>query len=1019
MEMKFAASLFATALCAGGLLADTAPLEGHPEWGYTVSGLGNNGDETAVVFTNHAETATWTVPTDLTDVKFLVVGGGGGGGCCTSGPGGGGGGVVTGLVYSLPREVSVVVKVGAGGAGNTTASSGAAQASTAGQESYFEVGGTRYITANGGGRATTGNGGAGGSGAGGRTKKTGGSASKGSIGAGVEDLISAEMFGNAGGAGTPESSYGGGGGGGAMEVGGDATTSMGGKGGAGLVCDITGTSVTYGSGGGGTSNASKATQGTSGEGAGTAGAATHALRCAQPNQGGGGGGAHSNKTAAYKRGGDGGSGIVVLRYAIASNVAVVPTIASKVYSGETQTADIVTDGFAVTENDGGVDVGTYDVVLTTLGGYVWDTTGASGTITLQFSITLATNTWTTEPSISKASWTAGVDEPGIVTNGVTRFGAVTATIAKDGGAATAFDGTIPTAVGEYAITYMAPAATANYAAPETTAKTVTFAILSADTIPPYEITVGTLSANDERTLSIPYSLSCDVTTTKTADLYARYAVDGATTTNTAQIATGVALGGGSGTGTIADLMPGTNYWVAIYAIVETETSEPTAPVSVTIPGPATDFSTSATFTNDPMEFILSGSLTPGLGTTTVTLHWSVGTNSLDNSASFVFQHGDDAAFSTNIAYGAITDTLSWNADISTTFTTATYGTQTWAYSTAPETKNRKDTAAVTYTWTGAGTDNLWTNLANWSASRTPNYGCPDSTYATARFAAVAEGAWRDADLGGETFRLANVGLTSQSFLANAGLIFASNLGEVTIRNGTLTFNSSGDDPAFGASGTTVVFDSVNLSGFRGLKFTANSPTIFSGTSTQSWTYEPWGVNGTALVVRDGTMESGLFQTWFTSDRVHHATISNAVWTIRASTNPVLLGNVAYFRDGEERQGRVVSLGKLKLGYTYDIVVPAKGHDMATLTAATLDTSSSSCIFKLDVTDWRGGKKVPLVTFTGADQSTAIEKVEMTLRAYAKGVNATAKRGAELVWSAADNTLYYKQKPQGGTTLVLQ
>ena len=163
---------------------------------------------------------------------------------------------------------------------------------------------------------------------------------------------------------------------------------------------------------------------------------------------------------------------------------------------------------------------------------------------------------------------------------------------------------------------------------------------------------------------------------------------------------------------------------------------------------------------------------------------------------------------------------------------------------------------------------------------------------------MAEGAWRDADLGGETFRLANGGLT-----------FASNLGEVAMRNGVLTFNSSGNDLSFGASGTTVVFDSVDLSGFRGLKFTANSPTVFSGISTQSWAYEPWGANGTALVVRDGTMESGLFQTWFGADRVHQVTVSNAVWTVRSASNPLSLGNAVYFRDGEDRQGRVVSLGR--------------------------------------------------------------------------------------------------------------
>ena len=1000
--MKRTISLIASAvLAATALLADIAPLDGHPEWGYTVSGLGASGDETAVVFTNSAETATWTVPANLSDVRFLVVGGGGGAGAGTSGGGGGGGGVVTGLVHSLTKNAVITAKVGAGGAGGT----GNVGGGSAGSSSYFSVDGVRYVTGNAGGKGggSGANGGSGGSGGGGRPSKVGGAATKGAIGADAADLVYAvELFGNAGGDGLSGGSYSAGGGGGATAAGGTATSqTKAGNGGAGLACDITGTSKVYGSGGGGGTSKSSTGGGTGGTGAGNG----HNNKTAVANQGGGGGGGSGYANA----GGAGGSGIVVLRYALASDIAIVPTIAPKPYTGETQTAD-VTDGtgFAVTENDGGVNVGTYNVILTTESGYVWDTTGNSGALTLPFSITFVTNVWTTEPSISKASWTAGVDEPGIVTNGVTRFGAVAATIAKDGGTAEAFGGTLPAEAGEYVLTYTAPVATANYAAPETAVKTLSFTIYAADTIPPYEITMGTLSVSDERTLSIPYALSCDVTTAKTADLYALYALHGATTTNAAQIATGVTLGGGSGIGTVADLMAGTNYWVTLYAVVDAETSAPTAPASATVPGPSTDFSASVTFTNDPREFILSGSLTPGLGTTTATVSWSVNTNDLENVATYVFQRGDEGAFSTNIAYTALSDTITWKVDVVTTYTSATYGTQTWTESTGTATKTRTDKASVTYTWTGTGVDNLWTNLANWTASRAENHGYPDSSYATARFAAVAEGAWRDADLGGETFRLANEGLT-----------FASNLGEVAMRNGVLTFNSSGNDFAFGASGTTVVFDSVNLGGFRGLKFTANSPTVFSGTSTQSWLYEPWGVNGTALVVRDGTMESGLFQTWFGADRVHQVTVSNAVWTVRLASNPLSLGNAVYFRDGEDRQGRVVSLGRIRLGYTFDIAVPAQGHGMATLTAPTLDSTSASCVFRLDVTDWQGGRKVPIVTFTGADQSATIEKVEMTLRAYAKGVNVTAKRGAELVWSAADNTLYYRQKPQGKTMIFLQ
>jgi hypothetical protein len=486
----------------------------------------------------------------------------------------------------------------------------------------------------------------------------------------------------------------------------------------------------------------------------------------------------------------------------------------------------------------------------------------------------------------------------------------------------------------------------------------------------------------------------------------RYALDGAETTNTVQIATGVALGGGNGTGTVADLKPGAAYWVDAYAVVDDEPSDATALESVSVPGPATGLAASATFTNDPKEFIISGSVTPGLGTTTVTVEWSLNSDSLDNSETFTFSYGDDGVFSNIVSYAELSDALTWRVSVSNTVTTGIWGEQEWSDATETATKTRTDKVIVTYTWTGAGGDNLWTNVANWTASRTDNYGYPNSSYATARFS--TSGAV--ADLSGRTFGVRDGG---------SGLTFASNLGEVVLRNGTLNMNSSGDDLAFGASGTTVVFDSVRLTGFRGLKFTANSPTVFTGTSTQDWAYEPWGVNGTELIVRDGTMESGYFQTWFGSDRVHHVTISNAVWTVRSANNPLSLGNVAYFRDGEDRQGRVVSLGKIKLGYTYNIVIPAQGHDTATLTAATLDTSSASCTFRIDVTDWKGSRQIPIVKFTGADQSLVIKEVTKTLVAYDNGVNVTEKRNARLVWSSEDNTLYYQQDSKNGLVIVVQ
>ena len=84
-----------------------------------------------------------------------------------------------------------------------------------------------------------------------------------------------------------------------------------------------------------------------------------------------------------------------------------PTIANKVYTGSIQTADIVdADLYTVEQNNGGVDAGSYDVVLKLKDSdnYKWAITD-DAEVTVQFVISTAENAWTVAPSIS--SWTYG------------------------------------------------------------------------------------------------------------------------------------------------------------------------------------------------------------------------------------------------------------------------------------------------------------------------------------------------------------------------------------------------------------------------------------------------------------------------------------------------------------------------------------------------------------------------------------------------------------------------------------
>ena len=511
---------FKTAMLEEPETAAEAPLDDigtaeEGDWGYRKT-IGN---EVAIVFTNHTKTVNWIVPEKLENVKFLVVGGGGGGGADNSndsnervaGAGGGGGGVITGLV-NFDKDTVVSITVGAGGLGGNVGVDASGDSGFGGayngEPSSFGVDDTAWVVAYGGGSdqgATADdsyyggkNGGSGGSGAGGRAYANGGAATQGSVNS--ANVTHSEKNGFPGGNGCTVEyrSYGYGaaaGGGGATAAGGDGTKPdgyKGGDGGAGLTSDITGTATVYGSGGGGSSTWGEA--GVGGEGAGD-GVIGNNGENALANQGGGGGG--SSRKAAL--GGNGGSGIVVLRYSIATDGAIAaPVIATKVYTGETLTADVESsEGYTVTKNDGGTDVGTYDVVLKLNEGYTWaDLEGdaASADRTLDFEIVKAQNVWKTTPSISSASWMTGT-AAGTLTEGETAFGEVTATIAKDGGAASEFNGNeLPTEVGSYVIVYTAPAGTSNYDAPAETTKTVSFTITEyVEYVPPVTNAMSTAS----------------------------------------------------------------------------------------------------------------------------------------------------------------------------------------------------------------------------------------------------------------------------------------------------------------------------------------------------------------------------------------------------------------------------------------------------------------------------------------------------------------------------------------------
>lgn len=100
-------------------------------------------------------------------------------------------------------------------------------------------------------------------------------------------------------------------------------------------------------------------------------------------------------------------------FSIHKALVAVPSIASKKYTGELQTADIISNTYyTVDTNNGGVDYGKYDVVLSLVDfdNYKW--VGYDNqTITLVFEITKAINEWQISPSISGWPYGSVPSEP--------------------------------------------------------------------------------------------------------------------------------------------------------------------------------------------------------------------------------------------------------------------------------------------------------------------------------------------------------------------------------------------------------------------------------------------------------------------------------------------------------------------------------------------------------------------------------------------------------------------------------
>ena len=964
------------------------------EGGYKVFGLGENGNEVAMVFTGVTEEPiTWTVPYNYTNAQFLVVGGGGGGGAENggddqrqAGAGGGGGG-----------DGGAAKNEKAGAIGKTGGSSGGSRPGCTTLGSITPA----------------------------RTNSVA--------------LASAESFGNKGGKGYGTASYYGlyaaaGGGGGAIEPGYDATgTSKAGNGGQGLLSDIMGAPLVYGSGGGG-ATVDGANGGLGGNGAGdgnTAARNTNSGANASPYQGGGGGGASREGN-----GGAGGSGIVVLRYEQLVDVDELNLrLADRVYNGEAQ---IIEDSVAytVTGETTGIEFGEYHVVITPKEGYLWPNTKTNEGREYTWSITQATNEWTQDCAVSILTWTKWLDEPGMVTPALAKYGNVIAKIKKEGEENEVDFVSFPNEAGTYTVTYY-PETTASFNSDEMSTQSFTVVILSPEEIPDYTVTTGEVTASLDRKVTIPYNVACSASTGYKTTLYVEYVTEGVETKTNTYDAVALSKPGSTGNLVVDDLKPGATYTVKVFAqvndqgqvgeIVELE------PVQIAIPGAATGLAANATFTDE--SFTISGKInpayTPGADDyTVVTVYWSLNGNAFDNSQEFRFKDTQDGNFSVTQAYDAVTDKLYWKVEVSNTITTDTWSGQTFDSSNSDglnidqQVKERKDSASITYTWTGNGEDGLWANRANWSwAATDPNavaveaYGYPGTE---------AEGGYQskvvfDAD--------AEVDLEGAVRYIQGAVQMAEGI-SVEIRNGTLGFQT--DPLILGAAGSTLTFKNVGLpygpNGTTTKYFVnpaADSTVVIDGNNdvyghlkyspTTAGNFVIKNFEGRTYIAAESAVDGSVVE------------INNAKWDLRTGeTNNRNTGNkyVAdkglpkkiVFQDGEEERATLRSLwyntgnkddeyAMINLnGRTFDIVLPTTiSSNHRPNIVARLLSANANCTINVDATKYADGQPVKLIQIVSG---LGDKKLEYTLNVTANGEDVKEARNARLEW--IDNHLCYIQ-----------
>ena len=637
---------------------------------------------------------------------------------------------------------------------------------------------------------------------------------------------------------------------------------------------------------------------------------------------------------------------------------------------------------------------------------------------------------------------------GVITPPKAQVGEVKAMISKDGAQEKEFDGNTSKIFepGVYVVTYYPPESAANFTSENMTPQYVTFEVFINDIIPEYSIHISEPERiGSDRKIVIPYEVTCEAVSDKMLNLYACYTIvgEGLTKTNLVSAIKGIK---GIGEYEITDLKPGAEYQISFYGDIEGTIQSVEPIITTVVPSVATDLKVSSVFVNNPMEFRISGSVIPGLGTTVVKVYWALNDASqleVNAPKEFVYSIGDIGVelgkpvdFTAVIPYTSLSDKLIWKVKVENSLVTDTWGEQTFDGPVKEQAeKVRMDAVAITYTWTGGGTPDenglyKWADIRNW----TPN----DTTKECLGYPGTISGTKYQSKA--IFTKDAKVDLNGSKMYIDGAIQMSEGI-SVEISNGTLGFQKT--SVTLGAANSILTLKAVKLplSASKPTdKYTiipaARSMVVIDGDNSMDYTvythlkYSPTTTGKLLIKNFDGRI--GYDSVAAVKDSVGE--LSNAKWdffTGSGNTNSGLadkgLPMKLIFIDGEDRRAVLRSLwtfpwdddySKINLnGRTLDIklkVDPTSDYHNANIMASVL-SQNANCTINIDVTDYKYTKPVKILTL---HSGLGDKELTYTLNVTAKGVDVTERVKAKLYWDESKYNLYFSQSP-GGTRIIVR